>query len=432
MALKYHTWSMLIVLFLLGTAAMGAALKSEQRLGRELYRDQDLSVNRNQSCASCHSLKRVRSADSGRRHPASGFVDPDNVRNASPVSQGSLPGRSGALNAPSVGYAAFSPFFHWDAEQGLYVGGQFWNGRARTLAEQAAGPFLNPDEMAMPSKWSVVTRLKEKRHYVTAFRRIYSIDLDAIAPYELAEAGLQPPPGVLEVYDRMTKAIGEFEKTRVFNRFTSKFDYVLAEMTQFTPQEQQGLALFEDKAQCSACHISQPAAAPDGSILPPLFTDFSYDNLGLPRNMNIPGQAEPDLGLGGRPDIAARDPGGQELGKHKVMGLRNIALTPPYGHNGVFRSLEEIMHFYNTRDILGAVPDNTDPGFGVTGWPPPEVSHNVNDEELGDLGLSDDEERAIVAFLKTLTDGYPRWGRDPNVPPGTPSPFAETPLPPAP
>jgi cytochrome c peroxidase len=86
--------------------------------------------------------------------------------------------------------------------------------------------------------------------------------------------------------------------------------------------------------------------------------------------MNIPGQPEPDLGLGGRPDIAARYPGGQELGKHKVMGLRNIAVTPPDGHNVVLRSLEEIVHCYNTRDVLGTVPDNTHPGFGVTAWPP--------------------------------------------------------------
>jgi cytochrome c peroxidase len=84
------------------------------------------------------------------------------------------------------------------------------------------------------------------------------------------------PPGVLEVYDRMTKPIGEFEKTRVLNRLTSKFDYVLARMTELPPREQQGLALFEGKAQCSACHISQPATAPDGSVLPPLFTDFTY------------------------------------------------------------------------------------------------------------------------------------------------------------
>ena len=99
-----------------------------------------------------------------------------------------------------------------------------------------------------------------------------------------------------------------------------------------------------------------------------------------------------DYGLGGRPDIAAKDPTGAELGKHKVMSLRNIAITPPYGHNGFFATLEEVVHFYNTRD--------------VEAWPAPEVEQNVNTTELGNLGLTPEEEVDVVAFLKTLTDGF--------------------------
>lgn len=408
---------------LLAILSMGAAGASspEARLGRLLYKDENLSLNRNQSCESCHSL-RNRFA----------FVDPDNVREGSPVSDGSVPGRTGTLNAPSAGYAAFSPFFHWDAEEGLYVGGQFWNGRGRTLAEQAAGPFLNPVEMAMPSKWAVVSRLKEVPVYVERFAKVYGLNLDAIPAYEQAGADLQPPPGVLEVYERMTRAIAAFEKGRRFNRFSSKFDFYLAGQTELSARERRGLRLFNGKARCNACHVSAPGIAPDGGMLPPLFTDFSYDNLGLPRNVNIPGDPEPDPGLGGRPDIAARDPGGQELGKHKVMSLRNIARTAPYGHNGVFQTLGQIVHFYNSRDTLGWVPDNNSPGYAESGWPDPEVAQNVNRDELGDLGLTAAQERAIVAFLHTLTDGYPQWGGDPHVPPGTSSPFADTPLPPAP
>ena len=105
--------------------------------------------------------------------------------------------------------------------------------------------------------------------------------------------------------------------------------------------------------------------------------------------------------------IAAKDPLGLQLGKHKVMSLRNIELTPPYAHNGVFATLEEIVHFYNTRDALGLCVDNNDPGFAVTCWPAPEVPQNVNVDELGDLKLTTVQEADIVAFLKTLTDG---WG----------------------
>jgi len=161
--------------------------------------------------------------------------------------------------------------------------------------------------------------------------------------------------------------------------------------------------------------------------MPPLFTDFTYDNIGLPRNAAMPD--DPDRGLGGRADIAAMDPDGNELGKHKVMTLRNIALTPPYGHNGVLVSLKQVVHFYNTRDTLGELStDNTDTiNFGITGWPRPEIQQNVNADELGDLKLTSDEEEAIVAFMETLTDDYPIWGNDPNVPVNSPPPFSISP-----
>ncbi len=160
-----------------------------------------------------------------------------------------------------------------------------------------------------------------------------------------------------------------------------------------------------------------------GRLTPPLFTDFTYDNIGLPRNVKIPGNPEPNLGLGGRPDIAKKDPNGDEIGKHKVMPLRNIAITSPYGHNGVFATLAQIVHFYNTRDTLGEVLNNRDPGFGKAGWPKPEIQQNVNRDELGNLKLTQEEEHAIIAFLNTLTDDYPIWGEDGRVPWGTPSPY---------
>lgn len=424
---------------LLATIACSGAfgtqeLNPEQLLGQMLYLDTNLSLQRNQSCNSCHDIQAVTPAGQTKPLPAAGFVDPENVRDGTAVSKGSVPGATGALNAPSAAYARFSPYFHWDGAEGLYIGGQFWNGRAATLAEQAMGPPLNPLEMAMPSKWAVISRLKQNPRFVRQFRELYGVDLDAIAAKEAATADLVPPPGVQEAYERMAQAIGEFEKSRLFNRFTSKYDFVLAGMTDFTDQERTGLELFNnDKSQCSACHSTEPSKAPGGGFLPPLFTDFSYDNLGLPRNVNIAGNPEPDLGLGGRPEIAELDPEGEELGKHKVMGLRNIALTAPYMHNGVLATLKDVVHFYNTRDDKPRqCRDTTDPGFGQDCWPAPEVPQNVNDEELGKLGLSEQQELALVAFMQTLTDGYPESGGDPKVPPGTPSPFATVAFPPAP
>lgn len=403
--------------------ASAEILTPEQQLGRKLYEDMNLSLRRNQSCATCHSL-----APSPGTVDTPGFVDPLNVANGTPVSAGSVPGKSGTLNSPSAGYAAFSPAFHWDNKEEHYVGGQFWNGRAATLAEQARAPFLNPDEMAMPSEWAVVSRLKQDPDYPRRFLQVYGLDLARLPDNEQATAAARPPAGVAQAYTRIVQAIAAFEASPVFNRFTAKFDYYLAGKTALTALEQQGLKLFEDeRSKCSACHPSQPTADADGRTLPPLFTDFTYDNLGLPRNVNIPGRPQPDPGLAGHPQLAGKPAAAAQRGKHKVMGLRNIAITAPYGHNGVFRTLEQIVHFYNTRDAKPqACRDNNDPGFGKTCWPAPEVRDNLNTEELGNLKLTPDEETALVAFLRTLTDGYPDWGNDPRVPPGTPSPFPQS------
>jgi len=395
-----------------GAASKTGRAELENMLGATLYSDKDLSLLRNQSCASCHQLNPATDPSTGRSLSAPGFVDAGNVERGTPVSDGSVAGRFGRLNAPSVGYASFSPPFHWDRTEGLYVGGQFWNGRAKTLVEQAAGPFLNPVEMAMPNKAAVVARLQEKGIYRHLFWSVYNMYIGRqLTP---AETGA--------VYDAMTRAIAAFERDRMFSKFTSKFDFYMAGAIQLTPQERLGLELFNNKAQCAACHVSTPTRNQDGTWTSALFTDFTYDNIGAPRNLNIPGNPAPDQGLGGRPDIIAVDPQRLEVGKHKVMSLRNIAITPPYAHNGVFRTLAQITHFYNTRDTLGRVANNRDPGFGITGWPAPETPRNVNADELGNLGLTAREEAAIVAFMKTLTDGYPYPGHNPHAPQAASSP----------
>ena len=410
--MKLRSIVLSILMLVSFTSQAKEPLTDVQHLGKFLFQDKNLSLNKNQSCASCHSLQPVGGNDLASK-AVPGFVDPNNVKNGTAISNGSITRVTGTLNTPSIGYAAHSPSFHWSQNAGLFVGGQFWNGRAKDLSEQAQKPLLNPLEMAMPSERAVVDRIKEDKRYKELFREAYGLNLD------VAKVG--------KVFNLATKAIGEYEKTSVFNKFTSKFDYVLAGKTTLTVIEEKGLKLFNDKGNCAACHTSEATRNKNGELMLPLFTDFTYDNIGLPRNVKIPNNPEPDLGLGGRSDIAAIDPEGNEIGKHKVMSLRNIALTPPYGHNGVLESLEQVVHFYNSRDTLGTARDNTDPKFGKSGWPQPEVPQNMNSSELGNLGLSPDEEKAIVAFLKTLTDDYQLWGLDSRVPPDSPPPFLMSP-----
>jgi cytochrome c peroxidase len=220
-----------------------------------------------------------------------------------------------------------------------------------------------------------VIKAVRKSAYAAIFRQVYG--RDSLNNVETA-------------YDLVAKAIAIFETTKPFNSFTSKYDYYLKGKVKLTAKEQSGLQLFNDplKGNCLACHPSQIDA--NGGL--PLFTDFSYDNLGIPKNPVIEeliGAPVPvDLGLG----VTVGDPA--ENGKFKVMTLRNLAKTGPYGHNGYFNTLKEIVHFYNTRDVAGA------------GWDPPEYPDTLNDTELGNLGLTSAEEDDIVAFLLTLSDGY--------------------------
>jgi cytochrome c peroxidase len=372
------------ILLCVGSAAW--ALTPQEELGKTLYFDQNLSFNKNQSCASCHLPPH--------------FADPDNVANGSVVSDGSFTDRFGGRNSPSAAYAVFSPFFFFEPVEGLYMGGQFWDGRATTLKEQAKGPFLNPVEMAMPNKASVLAALTTANPssgtYQSLFLEVYGVNINFI--------NLSDPIVVEAVYDKMAEAIAAFEKTSIFRPFSSKYDYYLAGKVKLSKQEARGLELFNGKAQCNLCHPADLLIAPDDSPMPPLFTDYSYDNLGIPKSTNPLIAGNPvDYGLGGRPDIAAVDPdkalsraagypvSAGQAGKFKVMTLRNIAATPPYGHNGFFATLEDIVHFYNARDSMGLMP---------------EVAANVNFDELGNLGLTAQEEADIVAFLNTLTDGY--------------------------
>lgn len=423
-----------VFLLIYSTTIFSADLSIEEKLGQKLFTDINLSINRNQSCESCHSLSRIEVPTKTRgglfnikKQPALGFVDPENVQNGTSVANGSIARKFGSLNPPSVGYAAFSPEFHWDGE--LFIGGQFWNGRATNLVEQAQGPFLNPVEMGMPTEWSVIQRLQENHSYRRLFKRIYDIKLRNIKEGDVA---------VSEAFKAMARAIAEFERSPKFNRFDSKFDFEAVGITQYSESEQRGADLFDSAAQCGLCHVTEGIA---GDNTPSLLTDFSYDNLGVPANPQIPDSPDSDIGLLGNPNLI--DVRGEPSliadvqGRHKVMSLRNIELTAPYMHNGVFKTLEEVVHFYNTRDDLAkcsAPADISNSGFGITCWPEGEFNATRNVSELGALDLSEQDEADLVAYLKTFTDNYPKWGNegslhDSKVPRGTHSPFVGFPVP---
>ncbi len=362
-----------------------AGLSQKELLGKRLFEDASLSEPAGQSCATCHAANVA-------------FADPDSTH---PTSKGVRPGLFGNRNTPMAAYMLFSPDFRYDEAEGLYVGGQFLDGRAATLEAQAQQPFLNPVEMANPSPASVVDKVQRGANAVL-FRQVFGN-----AAFDDVDAA----------YGRIAEAIAAFERTARFAPFTSKFDAYVKGQVQLTAQEQLGLELFNatDKGNCAACH---PSTSADGRT-PALFTDFTYDNLGVGRNpdnrfytlgsgFNPAGMDFVDRGLGGRTDLPT-DPRAED-GKFKVPSLRNVAVTAPYMHNGYFRDLKAVVQFYNDRDLRPVCPDavwtREADAQAQNCWPQAEVADTVNRDELGNLGLSEAEVDAIVAFMKTLTDGY--------------------------
>jgi len=283
------------------------------------------------------------------------------------------------------------------------VGGQFWDGRSATLAEQAKQPFLNKVEMANPDKATVIKDVR-KAAYADLFRLVY---------------GQDSLKDVEQAYDYVGDAIATFESTQQFNAFTSKYDYYLAGKVKLTKQEQRGLKLYEaeNKGNCAACH---PLWPDENNGTPPLFTDFTYDNLGVPRTPDNPfytlpnkfnpdGKKFVDIGLAANPQVKADGRAPQERGKVKVPTVRNITLTAPYMHNGYFSDLRNVVDFYNTRDSKPRCPTplTTEADAIKQGcWPVAEIEENVNTDELGNLKLTEQEVDDIVVFMRTLTDGY--------------------------
>jgi cytochrome c peroxidase len=399
-------------------AAVSSELTPDEQLGKSIFFDDNLSINQNQSCAACHA-------------PEVGWTGPlADVNAHGAVYEGSIVGRFGDRKPPSSAYATSSPIFHMD--KGLFVGGNFWDGRAtgeklgNPAADQAQGPFLNPMEQALPDSACVVWRVcapVTPEDYPVSFTDVWGpeacaiawpADVDAACATEGTSVALSAEDRAKSdmAYDNIALSIAAFEGSAESNAFSSKLDATFSGDAKLSKLEQRGYALFRGKGQCARCHTANGQMA--------LFTDFTFDNLGVPKNpenpfyLNDPDFVDPGLGgflknLGYDDDVYEA-----EWGKMKVPTLRNVDLRPSedfvkaYGHNGYFKSLEGIVHFYNTRDTKPTCAgDYTEAqALAADCWPLPEVAENVNTDELGDLGLTPEEETAIVAFLKTLSDGY--------------------------
>lgn len=388
------------------TNTITSGLSPVEELGKKLFFDANLSSPPGQPCSFCHGQE-------------VGFTGPmEEINENGAVYEGAVKGRFGNRKPPAAAYAGDSPVLHID-EEGNFVGGMFWDGRATgeqtgdPLTEQAMGPFLNPLEMNVADKKEVIVKVKNS-DYADFFKDVWGA------------GSLDIKEDIEGTYEKIARSVAVYERSTEVNSFSSKFDEFwsnargrgldVADIDEENWQnfqdlgldsaELEGFILFATKGECAECHVLKSVKGK-----PPLFTDFTYDNLGIPKNPNLPfyamseqwnpdGENWVDLGLGGFLEGTEKYAvyAEENYGKHKVPTLRNVDLRPHEGfvkafmHNGVFKTLKDVVHFYNTRDLAEEK------------WPPPEIKVNVNTDELGDLGLTPEEEDAIVLFMKTLSD----------------------------
>ncbi len=335
-----------------------------QAVGKEIFFDTQLSQPTGQACGSCHQ-------------PEFGFANPE------PVNLGANSNLAANRNAPSLSYVSNTPEFKYDTIEGnvVPVGGLFWDGRVDTLFDQALQPFINPLEMGNSSLDSLVEKVKKRPYFKS-----------------MIKANKLSKQSSDEIIRAIQNSLVAYQNSPEFNKFNSKYDLWLERKVTLTTLEALGMVVFEriDKGNCAACHTLKKLHVDDR----PLLTDFTYDNIGVPANpenpfYDIANNFNPskerfvDYGLG--QSARLKDP--RFLGMFKVPSLRNVALSSPYMHNGVFTTLKEVVEFYNSRDLESR-------------WGKPEVPYNVNDAELGNLKLTEIELDALVAFMKTLTDDY--------------------------
>ncbi|PCI07638.1 MAG: methylamine utilization protein MauG [Gammaproteobacteria bacterium] len=390
--------NIILICFVLSINACGSSSSDTQEfstvtksaLGNELFHDKNLSLNRTQSCATCHASEQA-------------FIDIrlDAFGNISAVSVGDDGFSLGDRNTPMAAYAQFSPDFHIGArvrhqtEQNAFknyagaLGGQFLDGRELDLKGQASAPPLNPVEMNMPDKASVVARLQENDDYIVDFTTLFGSDI-----FDDTDAA----------YAAMAESMGEFEKTIQFAPFDSKYDRSLTGAYTLTFKENAGRAIFFSQfANCGICH--QLHAQFDLiNRTKETFTGYEYHNLGVPENAAVRalnGVSGPDNGLQLNTGVDA------DRGKFKVPTLRNVAVTEPYMHNGVFRDLTTVIEFYNHISNRSEPSHQMNPETGLI-WELPEVADNISIGELasGDVTKMDSvtEIENMVCFLRILTD----------------------------
>ena len=401
------------------TSAAGAAqqtLSGVAQLGKSLYFDTSLSASGTMSCATCHDpnyhygppndgavqfggpaldLPGARVAPEityDLRNP-NFSIGPDNPeQEGASVSQQAAAATGLAPTLKTAGGATSNAL--------VPQGGLFWDGRANTLQEQTAGPLFNPVEMANHDIADLAARIANG-DYADDFVKLFGANVLNNPQLLVSEA---------------ENAIARFEfEDASFHPYSSKYDYYLAGKEQLTATEMRGLQSFENpaKGNCAACHLDRLTA--DGR--PPMFTDFQYEALGVPRNSAIAANADTryyDLGLCGpfRTDLNSQS---NYCGIFRTPSLRNVATRRVFFHNGVFQTLDQVLRFYALRDIEPAqfYPVNSDGSVDKFNDLPVTYRGNIDTVDVpfnrhpGDTpALNDDDIQDIIAFLSTLTDGY--------------------------
>ncbi|WP_424973341.1 cytochrome-c peroxidase [Dinoroseobacter sp. S76] len=367
---------MLLRLLFFPLLCAGAPLAAEtqsvpttlEELGEQLFFDVNFSANRSQACATCHV-------------PDYAFADPRGM-----ASLGDDGESLGDRNAPTLTYAALTPGFHQDREN-AYRGGQFWDGRASELADQAVGPPLNPIEMGLPDAAAVVARISENPGYRQAFVELFGPDT------------LSDPARGFRAF---AEALAAFERTEALSPFDSRYDRFLRGEVVLSKEEELGRLLFfsEQFTNCNQCHqLSRSAIDPRET-----FTDYRYHNIGVPENAVLREQngialGTIDPGLSANP--AVDDP--MARGKFRTPSLRNVAVTGPYMHNGVFAELRTVVKFYN-RYNSRAETAQINPETGKPYGKMPVPMTLAHEKLTHGPALDDRRIDALVAFLRTLTD----------------------------
>lgn len=372
-------------MLLIGTQAAFATELTDAEVGKLLFFDTELSYNRTMSCATCHD-------------PSNAFTDQRKTIAKGIVSRGADGKSFGSRNTPTISYTNASPTFHFDQKLQKFVGGQFWDGRSATHAQQSLGPPLDKAEMAMPSAVALVERLQKNPIYNDAFKAVYGKDIFYIQTEYSKYRKLSDPREQPQAFIAMGNFISAFEKTDYFSPYDSKYDLFLAGKATLSAAEEKGRQLFfeDPEVPCRSCHLMKSAGAEREP-----FSNYRFHNVGIPRNLMLlalPGKS-PDFIDNGMMDNTNSST--EEFqGKFKTPTLRNIAVTPPYMHNGVFRNLRTVVEFF---DHYNNPKRKINPETGKP-WQAPEIEKNIAHVDLSGRALTDQEIEALVAFMTTLTD----------------------------